>query len=75
MIMKATLAIRLTGDLEERLSSLAKRTGRTKTFYAREALLRYLDEMEDTFVAIERIEKPGKRLSMKEAEKALGLDN
>jgi RHH-type rel operon transcriptional repressor/antitoxin RelB len=73
--MKATLAIRLTGDLLTRLSSLAKRTGRTKTFYAREAIFRYLDEMEDTFVAIQRIEKPGKRMSMKDAEKALGLDS
>jgi len=73
--MKSTLAIRLSEELDERLSFLAKRTGRTKTFYAREALLQYLDEMEDTFVAIERTEKPGKRMSMKEAEKALGLDN
>jgi len=73
--MKTTLAIRLTGDLGERLNSLAKRTGRTKTFYAQEALLRYLDEMEDVFIAIERIEKPGKRISMKKAEKALGLAN
>jgi RHH-type rel operon transcriptional repressor/antitoxin RelB len=73
--MKAILAVRLPSDLDERLSSLAKRTGRTKTFYAKEALLRYLDDMEDTFIAIERSEKPGKRLSMREAEKALGLDN
>lgn len=73
--MKATLAVRLTSELNKRLSSLAKRTGRTKTFYAKEALLRYLDDMEDTFIAIERAEKPAKRLSMKEAEKALGLDN
>lgn len=73
--MKATLAVRLTDDLENRLTILAKRTGRTKTFYAREAIHRYLDEMEDTYIAIERLEKPGKRLSMKEATKALGLDN
>lgn len=73
--MKSTLAIRLDTDLDDRLSSLAKRTGRTKTFYAREALFRFLEEMEDTYIAIERSEKPKKRLSMKEAEKALGLDN
>jgi len=66
--MKTTLAIRLTGDFGERLNSLARRTGRTKTFYAQEALLRYLVEMQDVFVAIERI-------SMKKAEKALGLAN
>lgn len=73
--MKATLAVRLTEDIQERLVLLSKRTGRTKTFYVKEALLKYLDDMEDTYIAIERLEKPGKRLSMKEAEKALGLDN
>ena len=38
------LAIRLPEDIEARLNSLAKRTGRSKTFYAREAIL---EDMED----------------------------
>lgn len=33
------LAIRLPEEIEERLDKLAKRTGRSKTFYAREAIL------------------------------------
>lgn len=37
------LAIRLPSDLEERLETLAKATGRTKTFYAREAIAAHLD--------------------------------
>ena len=32
------LAIRLDKELEERLDALAKRTGRTKTYYARKAI-------------------------------------
>ena len=36
------LAIRLPEDIESRLDFLAKATGRTKTFYAREAILEYL---------------------------------
>ncbi len=32
------LAIRLPADLEQRLAVLAERTGRTKTFHAREAI-------------------------------------
>ncbi len=36
------LAIRLDPKIEKRLEALAKRTGRTKTFYAREAILNYL---------------------------------
>ena len=33
------LAIRLDPEIEKRLEALAKKTGRTKTFYAREAIL------------------------------------
>jgi len=38
------LAIRLPKDIENRLTDLAKKTGRTKTFYAKEAILEHLDE-------------------------------
>jgi len=41
------LAIRLPESIERRLEKLAKRTGRTKTFYVREAILQHLDELED----------------------------
>jgi len=43
------IAIRLPSDIDDRLSALAKRTGRTKTYYAREAILRLIDDMEDTY--------------------------
>ena len=45
------LAIRLPDDIEERLEALAKRTGRTKTFYAREAIVQHLDDLEDLYLA------------------------
>jgi RHH-type rel operon transcriptional repressor/antitoxin RelB len=45
------LAIRLPEKIEKRLGRLAKRTGRTKTYYAREAILQYLDDLEDTYLA------------------------
>jgi len=45
------LAIRLPVHIEERLEKLAKRTGRTKTFYVREAILAHLDELEDIYLA------------------------
>ena len=45
------LAIRLPATIEKRLEKLAKRTGRTKTFYAREAILRHLEELEDVYLA------------------------
>jgi RHH-type transcriptional regulator, rel operon repressor / antitoxin RelB len=45
------LAIRLPETIEKRLDNLAKRTGRTKTYYAREAILQYLDDLEDVYLA------------------------
>lgn len=45
------LAIRLPEEIESRLDALAKATGRTKTFYAREAILEYLDDLEDLYEA------------------------
>lgn len=49
------LAIRLPAEIEERLDALAKSTGRTKTFYAREAILEHLDDLEDLYLAEERL--------------------
>ncbi len=73
--MKSMMAIRLPAEIDDRLTALAKRTGRTKTYYAREAILRLIDDMEDTYIAIERLEKPGKRLTLDEAEIELGVDS
>ena len=50
------LAIRLPATIEKRLDLLAKRTGRTKTYYAREAILQHLDELEDIYLAEKRLE-------------------
>jgi RHH-type rel operon transcriptional repressor/antitoxin RelB len=51
------LAIRLPAKLEKRLGRLAKRTGRTKTYYAREAFLQYLDDLEDIYLAEKAMEE------------------
>ena len=48
------LPIRLPPEIEERLEKLAKRTGRSKTFYAREAILRHLEDLEDYYLAERR---------------------
>jgi RHH-type transcriptional regulator, rel operon repressor / antitoxin RelB len=45
------LAIRLPEEIEKRLDTLAKETGRTKSFYAREAILEHLDDLEDIYMA------------------------
>jgi RHH-type transcriptional regulator, rel operon repressor / antitoxin RelB len=45
------LTIRLPPEIEKQLGDLAKKTGRTKTFYAREAILNYFEDMEDRIIA------------------------
>jgi len=47
----STLAIRLPESIEKRLEKLAQRTGRTKTYYVREAILQHLDDLEDMYLA------------------------
>ena len=48
------LAVRLSAEVEKRLEELAARTGRTKTFYAREAIEAHLEDLEDFYLAEER---------------------
>ena len=45
------LAIRLPKSIEKRLEKLARRTGRTKSFYAREAIMQHLGDLEDAYLA------------------------
>jgi RHH-type rel operon transcriptional repressor/antitoxin RelB len=45
------LALRLPKNLEDRLEQLAVSTHRTKSFYAREAIERYLEDLEDLYAA------------------------
>ena len=49
------LAIRLPPEVEDRLASLAKATGRTKTFYAREAIVEHIEDLEDIYLAEQRL--------------------
>lgn len=42
-----TISIRLTPDEENRLDELTSRTGRSRSFYVRQALREHLDDLED----------------------------
>lgn len=46
------LAVRLPKGLEKRLDKLAKSTGRTKSFYVRQALEENFDDIEDSKLAM-----------------------
>ena len=71
------LAIRLPAEIESRLDFLAKSTGRTKTFYAREAILQHLDDLEDLYLAEQRLAAirsgQSKTYTLEEVERNLGL--
>jgi RHH-type rel operon transcriptional repressor/antitoxin RelB len=49
------LAIRLSKEMESRMNRLAKRTGRTKTFYARQAIEEHIGDLEDLYIAEARL--------------------
>ena len=51
------LSIELPEEIEARLERLAERTGRSKSFYVREAILEKIEEMEDVYLAEEVLER------------------
>ena len=72
------LAVRLPIEVENKLANLALETGRTKTFYVREAVLNYIEDLEDYYLAEKEYRDYkagiGKNYSLAEMEKELGLD-
>jgi RHH-type rel operon transcriptional repressor/antitoxin RelB len=73
------LAIRLPAEIEARLENLAKSTGRTKTFYAREAILEYLEDMEDLYEAEREVKAiragRSKTIPLEELMKQYGMES
>ena len=67
------LALRLPADLEKRLEELAKKTGRSKSYYARPAIEELLQDQEDYLLALSRLEKDLPGISIDEVEQRLGL--
>ncbi|BAJ83167.1 putative antitoxin (plasmid) [Acidiphilium multivorum AIU301] len=49
------LAVRLPPEIESRLDALAQATGRAKSFYVREAIMEHLDDLEDLYLAEQRL--------------------
>jgi RHH-type rel operon transcriptional repressor/antitoxin RelB len=60
------LALRLPPDIEKRLAALAKKTGRTKSFYAREAILQHLEDLEDGYLALKRLKANEPRIPLED---------
>jgi RHH-type rel operon transcriptional repressor/antitoxin RelB len=73
------IAVRLPKAIESRLDRLAARTGRTKTFYVREAILAHLEDLEDVYLAEKTLAKiragKQKTIPIEELAKKYGLSH
>ncbi len=69
------LGVRLEPELEKRLQVLADKTGRTKSFYAREAIRQFLEDREDYLLGIAVLERNEPVISLEELERRLGLED
>jgi RHH-type rel operon transcriptional repressor/antitoxin RelB len=72
---EATLAVRLPKELAAELDELARETGRSKSYYARQAIIEFLEDRADYLRAVATLEKHEPRLSLAETKRALGLDD
>ncbi len=55
-VVDAVLSVRVPDEIEERLARLAEKTGRSKSFYVREALVAHIDDLEDIYLGEKRLE-------------------
>lgn len=73
------LTLSLPEALEKRLTRLATVTGRSKSFYVREAILKHLDDLEDVYLTghtIERVRNGQEKVySSEELKKRLAPDD
>ncbi len=73
------VSLRLPEDLSARLDRLAKRTGRTKTYYMIEAIREQIGDLEDLYLAEKELQeiKSGrsKLTPLSDVMKSHGMDN
>ena len=68
------LSVRLPEEMEARITRLAESTQRSKSFFVKEALNNYLEDMEDYYDVLKRQNDPTRNLiSLNELENALGV--
>lgn len=70
-------SVRLDPDLQKRLDNLARQTGRSRAYYLREAIETHMDDLEDVYLADQRMEDlragRSRRHTVSEVEAELGL--
>lgn len=77
--MSKQTAVRLEDETYSRLQALASQTGRTATYYIREAIETHLEDLEDIYLAEQTLEKlrhgEERTYTLDEVERDLGLAN
>lgn len=73
------IAVRVPEEIEKRLETLAKSTGRTKTYYVRKAIEEYLDDLEEIYL-VEKVREDirsgkEKTIPLEEVVKQYGLED
>jgi RHH-type rel operon transcriptional repressor/antitoxin RelB len=78
-LMSHPVSIRLDDDLDARLERIARLTGRSKSFYLRQALVEQIEDLEDLFLSraiVNRVADGRERLIPLDAlERELGVDD
>lgn len=67
------ITLRIPKDAEDKLVKLVNKTGKSKSYYARRALLDFLQDKEDYDIAMARVKKGRPTITIDEAERRLGL--
>jgi RHH-type rel operon transcriptional repressor/antitoxin RelB len=68
------ISLRLPDDVHDRLNRLAEKTKRTKSSFIKEMIETSLEEYEEAYLALERLnDKNARYLSTEELEEELGL--
>jgi RHH-type rel operon transcriptional repressor/antitoxin RelB len=67
------LAVRLDEDMEQKLAKLAAETGRSKSYYVKQAIQTFLEDREDYLLGLAVLEREETRTSLADVRKELGL--
>lgn len=70
-----TIKLEIGDDLEHSLEQYAVLFGASKEQYIQEAIIEKLDDLEDLWIAQERLQTSSKRYSMQEVEQEIDLAN
>lgn len=68
-------SVRLPENVEIRLERLCGMTKRSKSFYIKEALERYMEDIADQYIALDRKTRPGRLLTTKQLLKELDAES